>query len=241
MGLTMGQRKALTREMAARYRGASRPQKKAMLDEFVCRVVPHLIENLLLEMPSTEPNAGNRVRSAFIRSLRCLKLPTPAAAGWHGRNADASVLRTVVFDGTRSRQALHGVAHGTRFEGWSVGPESPGVVFSRISARRCQCVDPPDKEFSMLSRQCLDRRIVDIDPLRTEGFAAMCAATGRHFHLRRGWTDISRRLRYSTFSRKTRSFLLHVGLPLPNPWTVHRCRTYTRLASGAPLAPQLLS
>ena len=35
MGLTMGQRKALTREMAARYRGASRPQKKAMLDEFV--------------------------------------------------------------------------------------------------------------------------------------------------------------------------------------------------------------
>ena len=35
MGLTMGQRKALTREMAARYRGARRPQKKAMLDEFV--------------------------------------------------------------------------------------------------------------------------------------------------------------------------------------------------------------
>ncbi len=35
MGLTMGQRKALTREMAARYQGASRPQKKAMLDEFV--------------------------------------------------------------------------------------------------------------------------------------------------------------------------------------------------------------
>ncbi len=33
MGLTMGQRKALTREMAARYRGASRPQRKAMLDE----------------------------------------------------------------------------------------------------------------------------------------------------------------------------------------------------------------
>ena len=28
MGLTMGQRKALTREMAARYRGARRPQEE---------------------------------------------------------------------------------------------------------------------------------------------------------------------------------------------------------------------
>ena len=35
MGLTMDQRKALTREMADRYRRASKPQKTAMLDEFV--------------------------------------------------------------------------------------------------------------------------------------------------------------------------------------------------------------
>ena len=35
MGLTMDQRKALTREMADRYRRASKRQKTAMLDEFV--------------------------------------------------------------------------------------------------------------------------------------------------------------------------------------------------------------
>ena len=35
MGLTMGQRKALTREMADRYRRAGRAEKSAMLDEFV--------------------------------------------------------------------------------------------------------------------------------------------------------------------------------------------------------------
>lgn len=35
MGLTMGQRKAVTREMANRYRRASKPQKAAMLDQFV--------------------------------------------------------------------------------------------------------------------------------------------------------------------------------------------------------------
>ena len=35
MGLTMGQRKALTRQMADRYRRASKRQKTAMLDEFV--------------------------------------------------------------------------------------------------------------------------------------------------------------------------------------------------------------
>ena len=35
MGLTMGQRKAVTREMANRYRRASKRQKAAMLDEFV--------------------------------------------------------------------------------------------------------------------------------------------------------------------------------------------------------------
>ncbi len=35
MGLTMGQRKAVTREMANRYRRASKRQKAAMLDQFV--------------------------------------------------------------------------------------------------------------------------------------------------------------------------------------------------------------
>ena len=35
MGLTMGQRKALTKQMADRYRRASKRQKTAMLDEFV--------------------------------------------------------------------------------------------------------------------------------------------------------------------------------------------------------------
>ena len=35
MGLTMGQRKALTREMVSRYRHAGKQQKTAMLDEFV--------------------------------------------------------------------------------------------------------------------------------------------------------------------------------------------------------------
>ena len=35
MGLTMGQRKAVTREVANRYRRASKRQKAAMLDEFV--------------------------------------------------------------------------------------------------------------------------------------------------------------------------------------------------------------
>ena len=35
MGLTMAQRKAITREMASRYRRASKRQKAAMLDEFV--------------------------------------------------------------------------------------------------------------------------------------------------------------------------------------------------------------
>ena len=68
MGLTMGQRKALTREMAARYRGASRPQKKAMLDEFVELELPRFRGHINSEHERRELRWRERIKRTHLSS-----------------------------------------------------------------------------------------------------------------------------------------------------------------------------
>ena len=68
MGLTMGQRKALTREMAARYQGASRPQKKAMLDEFVELELPRFRGHINSEHERRELRWRERIKRTHLSS-----------------------------------------------------------------------------------------------------------------------------------------------------------------------------